>query len=101
VTQEAQDAASPEDLDQLASQVSASKPAAWEQSPIPVREQTRKRIAVILVTGYIILVVGILIYVLCDESAKGDSKDLITLLITSYTTLLGSALGYYFGHLEN
>ena len=93
--------ASPEDLDQLAAQVPASKPDTWEQSPIPVREQTRRRIAVILAAGYIVLVAGILAYVLCGEHSESDSKELITLLITSYTTLLGSALGYYFGRQGN
>ena len=101
MSQGSQDAASPEDLDQLASQVSASKPAAWEQSPIPVREQTRTLIAVALAVGYVVLIAGILIYVLIGKASQGDSKDLMTLLITTYTTLLGSALGYYFGRQEN
>jgi len=60
----------------------------------PSAGATRGRKAVILVAGHIFLVAGILIYVLCGETSEGDSKDLITLLITSYTTLLGSALGY-------
>ena len=97
MSQESQDAASPEDLDQLASQVSASKPAAWEQSPIPVREQTRILIAVVLAVAYVVLIAGILIYVLFGKASESDSKDLITLLITTYTTLLGSALGFYLG----
>ena len=101
MTQESQDAASPEDLDQLASQVSASKPADWEQSPIPAREQTRTLIAVVLAIGYVVLIAGILIYVLFGKASESDSKDLMTLLITTYTTLLGSALGYYFGRQEN
>ena len=101
MSQETQDAASPEDLDQLATQVSASKPAAWEQSPIPVREQTRTRIAVALAVGYVVLLAGILIYVLFDKASESNSKDLMTLSITSYTTLLRSALGYYFGRQEN
>ena len=101
MTQESQDAASPEDLDQLASQVSASKPAVWEQSPIPVREQTRTLIAVVLAVGYVVLIAGIIIYVLIGKTSQSDSKDLMTLLITTYTTLLGSAPGYYFGRQEN
>ena len=88
-------------MDQLASQVSALKPAAWEQSPIPVREQTRTRIAVALAVGYVVLIAGIIIYVLIGKASQSDSKDLMTLLITTYTTLLGSALGYYFGRQEN
>jgi len=92
--------ASPEDLEQLATQVPAAKPAAWEQSPIPVREPARRRIAASLFAGHIILVAGILIYVLCEEASECDSTDLFTLLITSYTTLLGSALAYYFGRQE-
>lgn len=92
---------SAEDLDRLASEIPASKPKAWEQSPIPVREQARKNIAVILLSGYIILILGVLAHVFWGYSPESDSKDLITLLITSYTTLLGSALGYYFGRQEN
>lgn len=88
-------------MDQLAAQVPASKPDTWEQLPVPVREQTRRPIAVVLVAGFILLAAGILVYVLCGEVSEGDSKDLITLLITSYTTLLGSALGYCFGRQGN
>jgi len=100
VSPEAQDLR-PEDLDQLISQVPAPKPETWQQSLIPVREQTRTLIAVALAIGYAVLIAGILVYVLCPKASEADSKDLITLLITSYTTLLGSALGYYFGRQEN
>jgi hypothetical protein len=50
--------------------------------------------------GYLLLVVGVLAWVVFSEAREADGKDLITLLITSYTTLMGSALGYYFGREE-
>ena len=50
----------PEDLDQLASQVPVPKPETWQQSLVPVREQTRTRIAVALAVGYAVLIAGIL-----------------------------------------
>jgi polyferredoxin len=85
------------ELDALESTTKPSKPASWEQTTVPPREATRRWIAIWLLVGYLGLIVGILAYVWQQGVVFADSKDLLTLLITTYTTLLGSALGYYFG----
>jgi hypothetical protein len=79
----------------------APKPESWQQSPNPGREQTRTLIAVVLALGYVLLIVRILACVVCFMVSEDDSKDLTTLLIATYKTLLGSALGSYFGGLDN
>ena len=75
-------------------------PETQEPSPEDI-DQLISQVPVALAIGYVALITGILIYVLCPKASGADSKDLITLLITSYTTLLGSALGYYFGRQED
>ncbi len=88
------------DLDQLASSTLPAKPVVWDQEAKPLREATRRLIAGGLLLGYLLLVFGVLCYISHNPSESG-SKELLTLLITSYTTLLGSALGYYFGRQED
>lgn len=81
------------DLDQLDPVTKPTKPAVWEQQAQPLRETTRRWIAGGLLLGYLLLVAGVLRHIYRQDPATSDSKELLILLITSYTTLLGSALG--------
>ncbi len=78
----------------------ASRPGEWKESTFPVKEETRRLIATTPLAGYLLLVVGILAWDALSNANEADGKDLITLLITSYTTLIVSAMGYYFGRQE-
>lgn len=70
------------------------------------REKTRSRLAQVLLMSYVatiamtvtlILVDRIAFYVYDKTPADHQAKDLLTVIWTAQTTLVGTALGFYFG----
>lgn len=62
------------------------------------REITRNGITIILLLGVVGTILGTFLYInKSEKNVQETSKDLITLMWTSQVTLLGSALGFYFG----
>jgi hypothetical protein len=74
-----------------------------------VQEKTRSQLAKRLVHGFIGTVVGIFLIIVIDKffyytSSDKDkfkeqtgAKDLITLVLTTQSTLVAAAIGFYFG----
>lgn len=62
-----------------------------------VRELTRGSLAFLLFAIYGGLMGYILFLVNNDKIPEAERKELLTLLVTSQSALMGSALGFYFG----
>jgi membrane protein YqaA with SNARE-associated domain len=89
----------PEDVDAL-----APTPGETIQRPTPEvatlehrQEGIRQRLALALLIVYGITLVGIGLAIWAGQVQPGETKELLVLVLTSQSTLLGSALGYYFG----
>ncbi len=61
------------------------------------QESTRNRIANWLLGTYTATIVGVFVIISFTEVSQEDRKEVILLIITSQATLVGSALGFYFG----
>jgi membrane protein YqaA with SNARE-associated domain len=61
------------------------------------REDSRRWLAVGLLASYLAMIVGTLILIEQGRLRQDEVKEVWVLLLTSQATLLGSALGYYFG----
>jgi hypothetical protein len=83
---------------------------AQEREPLPyVQERTRSRLAKYLVRSFVYSVIGIFAiividkvayYVSCDKEhfkEQPSTKDLITLVLTTQSTIVAAAIGFYFG----
>jgi hypothetical protein len=83
-----------------------------EGKPLPVmQEETRSDLAKFLIYGFAATIAGVFAIILIDKisyySAKDEmkekikdqtgTKDLITLVLTTQSTLVGAAIGFYFG----
>lgn len=78
--------------------LSREKPREYKPSGIDkLRESTRGGLAFLLFLIYGILMGYILFLVHKEKIAEGERKELLTLLVTSQSALMGSALGFYFG----
>jgi hypothetical protein len=72
-----------------------------------IEDKTRTRLSMLLVSGLIGTIFFIFVIVIMDKVAFWGNKDakeqsqsakeLITLVLTTQTTLIGTALGFYFG----
>lgn len=61
------------------------------------QEKTRSRIAIFLLTLLGVTVAFTFMYVWLGDLSKPGAKELVTLVVTSVFTLIGTALGFYFG----
>ncbi|WP_286396712.1 hypothetical protein [Pseudanabaena mucicola] len=80
-----------------------------------IQEETRARLAKWLVRGFVATIVGIFLIILIDkifyysasdttkEKIKDQTgtKDLVSLILTAQSSLVGAAIGFYFGLREN
>jgi hypothetical protein len=101
--------ASSQSLDEVVNkgEIEKGKPPYPAKTIDEQREDTRRRLAELLVYSYIGTIVLTLLLVAGDRFAfywygkspptNDQSKDLITLIWTTQTTLVGTALGFYFG----
>jgi len=80
-----------------------------------IQEQTRSELAKWLVRGFVITMGGIFVIILVDklfyysasdatkEKIKDQTgtKDLVSLILTAQSSLVGAAIGFYFGVRDN
>ncbi|MGK7958487.1 MAG: hypothetical protein AB4063_25000 [Crocosphaera sp.] len=61
------------------------------------QESTRSNLAIALFTAYTVTTVCVLLIASLTQINQEDRKEIVLLIITSQVTLMGSALGFYFG----
>ena len=61
------------------------------------QESTRSTLAIVLFTAYTVTTVCVLLIASFAQINQEDRKEIVLLIITSQVTLMGSALGFYFG----
>ena len=80
-----------------------------------IQEETRSKLAKWLVAGFVATMAGIFLIILIDkiyyysasdvtkEKIKDQTgtKDLVSLILTAQSSLVGAAIGFYFGIREN
>lgn len=94
-----------EDIDQLAT-VLPQKVKPYQENFIEEKssktriaesqESTRGRLAIAIVSIYASTIL-LCFVVIGFGMAEGERKEILTLIITSQATLIGSAIGFYFG----
>ena len=61
------------------------------------QESTRSTLAIALFAAYILTTLGALGFATWAKIDTKDRKEIVLLIVTSQVTLMGSALGFYFG----
>jgi hypothetical protein len=93
---------------------STSANLAEERPPLPIlQERTRSHLAKLLVYSFIVTVIAIFINIGIDKifyytapdkanfKEQTGGKDLINLVLTTQSTLVAAAIGFYFGTRDN
>jgi len=76
-----------------------------------IRERARFRLVTLLIHGWVVTIIAVFIIIVIDKyiyystpnsekiniKEQSGTKDLITLVLTTQSTLVGAALGFYFG----
>lgn len=60
------------------------------------QESTRGKLAIAIVSIYGATML-LCFVIICFRITEGERKEILTLIITSQATLIGSAIGFYFG----
>lgn len=88
------------DIEEFAPETSEIDRSIQEQDRPNIRESqesTRSTLAISLFITYLVTTISALIFASCADINTDDRKQIVLLIVTSQVTLMGSALGFYFG----
>jgi hypothetical protein len=65
--------------------------------PAPVREKTRRQLALILAALLFLIAIALVVFTATDLLSSNQAKDLAAAVLSPVVAVTGTALGFYFG----